>query len=289
MSVPTFQFLNGCVSTSESSRSICSTVSSFRDPLLAGFEDELLNSSFGKSSARTQSSWSNRRGQLCHSHPRHATGNEGSESNIQFPSRYVGASFDSEFSVTSWMSVKTESVPTSREVSEFADRLSKRILYEAVSAAFRDNFPPNLNVSNNARVKKTRTSKCTNLNEYSNKLATSILRTAMSEAENRMVCSDWLEQNKMVTWGEETECLEYSNEETETSDSEGLESDGHGSLTDRKTDGSMSSLEYEDALDLPYQRLEAFAESVASCVMMTSVAVLRREQESHLRVSIDFP
>ena len=285
VSVPTFQLLNGCVSTSESSRSICSTVSSFRDPLLAGFEDELLNSSFGKSSARTQSSWSNRRGQLCHPHVRHVSGNEGSENNIQFPSRYLGASFDSEFSAMSWMSVKTESVPSGHEVSEFADRLSRRIVLEAVSTAFRDNFPPNLNVSNNARMRKTRTSKCKNLNDYSNKLATSILRTAMSEAENRMVCSDWLEQNKMVTWGEETECLEYSNEETETSDSEAVSSENHGSLRDRKTDGSMSSLEYEDALDLPYQRLEAFAESVASCVLTTSVAVLRREEESQMRVS----
>ena len=251
--------------------------------MLAGFEDELLNSSFGRSSAHTQSSWSNRKGQLCH--PRRESGNDTSDNNISFPSRYVGASFDSEFSAVSCMSVKTDSAPANPEVSEFADRLSRRILYEAVSVAFREDFPLNLNVSNNARMKKPRTSRCTNLNEYSNKLATSILRTAMSEAENRMVCSDWLEQNKMVTWGEETECLEYSNEETETSDSECLEIDAHGSLTDRKRDGSMSSLEYEDALDLPYQRLEAFAESVASCVMVTSVAVLKREEESHLRVS----
>lgn len=283
VSVPTFQVLNGCVSTSESSKSVCSTVSSFRDPVLANFEDELLNSSYGKSSARTQSSWSNRRGQVCH--PRRESGNDGS-SRISFPSRYVGASFDSEFSGISWLSVKTDSVTGNQEVSDFADRLSRSILYEAVSAAFRDSFPQNLNV-NAIKPKRMRTSRCINLNDYSNKLATSILKTAMSEAENRMVCSDWLEQNKMVTWGEETECLEYSNDESETSDSDYLESENHRNLGDRGMDSTPSSLEYEDALDLPYQKLEAFAETLASHVMVTSVAVLKREQESHLRVGLE--
>ena len=283
VSVPTFHVLNGCVSTSESSKSVCSTVSSFRDPVLASFEDELLNSSYGKSSARTQSSWSNRKGQLCY--PRRESGND---SDNNFPSRYVGASFDSEFSGISWLSFKSNSITAGpEEVSDFADRLSRRILIEAFNVIFREDFHPSFNVSNSAaRTKRPRTSsRCCNLNEYSNKLATSILRTAMMEAENRMVCSDWLEQNKMVTWGEETECLEYSNEESDTSDSEYPDSDGQLSLTDRGTDGT-SSLEYEDALDLPYQRLEAFAENLASCVMVTSVAVLKREQESQLRVCV---
>ena len=279
VSIPTFQLLNGCVSTSESSKSVCSNVSSFRDPLLAGFEDELLSSSIGKSSAHTQSSWSNKKGQLCY--PGRASGIDNSDNN--FPSRYAGASFDSEFSAASWLSVRSNSGATGPEdISNFADRLSKRILFEVFNVIFREDLQPSLNLSNNAGKHKRRrtSSRCCNLNEYSNKLATSILKAAMLEAENRMVCSDWLEQNKMVTWGKETECLEYSNEESDY-----LDSDGQGSHTDRSSTDRTSSLEYEDALDLPYQKLECFAENLASHVIVTSVSVLKREQESQLRVS----
>ena len=50
------------------------------------------------------------------------------------------------------------------------------------------------------------------------------------------------------------------------------------------TESAHSSGDYEDALDIPYQRLEEFADVLATKVLINSVAISRREHNSNLRV-----
>lgn len=52
------------------------------------------------------------------------------------------------------------------------------------------------------------------------------------------------------------------------------------------SESGQSSVEFEDALDIPYQRLEEFADVLASKVLINSVAITRREYMCSLRVSI---
>ena len=53
----------------------------------------------------------------------------------------------------------------------------------------------------------------------------------------------------------------------------------------KKRDSVTSSSEYEDALDVPYQRIEEFASMLAEQVIMNSLAMSQRERNCALRVS----
>lgn len=50
------------------------------------------------------------------------------------------------------------------------------------------------------------------------------------------------------------------------------------------SESGQSSNDYQDALDIPYQRLEEFADVLASKVLINSVAISRRETVCSLRV-----
>ncbi|WAR27483.1 PARG1-like protein [Mya arenaria] len=109
---------------------------------------------------------------------------------------------------------------------------------------------------------------------YSDLLAKSILASAMVTVE--MVNTDWSEQNRVVTWSDKTECVQYSeaNLEDDVMEKRDMES---------CVDPARCSSEYEDALDIPYQYLEQFADVLASKVLINSVAISRREHLSSLR------
>lgn len=47
-------------------------------------------------------------------------------------------------------------------------------------------------------------------------------------------------------------------------------------------------MEYEDALDIPYQKLEEFADVLASKVLINSVSISRRENICSIRVSLQW-
>jgi hypothetical protein len=52
------------------------------------------------------------------------------------------------------------------------------------------------------------------------------------------------------------------------------------------TESARSSGDYEDALDIPYQRLEEFADVLASKVLINSVAISKRENMCSMRVGV---
>ena len=191
VSVPTLDLLSDCVSTSGSSRSVCSTISSFRDPLLASFEDELLNTNVnrGIGSFRTQISWSKMKGSMCS--PRQ---NESRNKNGYGKQRMNSVSIESELSGTSSKCVSHNSSPVcSEQVSGFADMLARRIVCEALKATV-------CHIPGSSRTEFS-------LEMYGDMLAADILSAAVLLACERY--TDLLEQSKMVTWSDETHCQEY--------------------------------------------------------------------------------
>ena len=198
VSVPALQLTvaGDNVSISGSSHSVCSTISSFRDPLLASFEEELLNSA-DKKSAKTQTSWSRTRGSMCS--PRLGGNSNSSSSRESKKQLGISISMDSE---TSWMSNKSNNTVQSKSVSEYADAMSRRILCEAMTVAFRASSGSGDSDQEDVPIY---------LDLYSSMLALSILKSALQTTE--MLGPDWLDQNKVVTWSEETNCVHYSEDD----------------------------------------------------------------------------
>ncbi|KAL4219892.1 hypothetical protein ACF0H5_020304 [Mactra antiquata] len=267
VSVPPLQLplTSDNVSISGSSHSVCSTISSFRDPLLASFEEELL--SVKPSVAKTQMSWSKMKGSMCS--PRQDRNSNSSSSHDSKKQMGISLSGDSENSGLSWRSSKSNSSPFTLSVSEYADMLSLRIICEALTVACPQDSKLNESVESS---KKTSVS----LDIYSDILAISILGASVQTA--LMANSDWLEQNKMVTWSEVTECVHYSEEDNIENSDLDISRERIPSCSE-----SRSSGEYEDALDIPYQRLEEFADVLATKVLINSVAITKRENMCSLR------
>lgn len=202
VSVPPLQLpvAGDCVSVSGSSHSVCSTMSSFRDPLLASFEEELLN--VKPTGARTQMSWSKMKGSMCS--PRQDRNSNSSSSHESKKQMGVSLSVDSENSALSWRSSKSNLSPFSLTVSEYADVMSLRIICEALTMVCSSDIK-----STEGDIGcKTGT---VSIDLYSDMLALSILGSSVETAV--MLGSDWLEQNKVVTWSDETECVHYSEED----------------------------------------------------------------------------
>jgi hypothetical protein len=198
VSVPALQLTvaGDNVSISGSSHSVCSTISSFRDPLLASFEEELLNSA-DKKSAKTQTSWSRTRGSMCS--PRLGGNSNSSSSRESKKQLGISISMDSE---TSWMSNRSNNAVQSRSVSDFADTLSRRIVCEALTIVYRAS-------SSSGDFDLEDVPLFVDL--YSSMLAVSILKSALQTAD--MLGPDWLDQNRVVTWSEETNCVHYSEDD----------------------------------------------------------------------------
>ncbi|XP_053404652.1 uncharacterized protein LOC123553897 [Mercenaria mercenaria] len=247
-------------SISGSSHSVCSTISSFRDPLLASFEEELINSA-DKKSAKTQTSWSRARGSMCS--PR-LSGNSNSSSSRESKKQLgVSMSMDSE---TSYMSNKSSNA-LPKTVSEYAETLSRRIFCEALTIIYRASSSSGDSDQEEVPIY---------MELYSDMLATSILKSAV---QTQMMGPDWFDQSKVVTWSEETECVHYN----EADNLESPDQDSGRDRTESCSESVRSSGEFEDALDIPYQRLEEFADVLASKVLINSVAISRREYMCSLR------
>ncbi|XP_060606264.1 uncharacterized protein LOC132758593 [Ruditapes philippinarum] len=264
VSVPALQLTvaGDNVSISGSSHSVCSTISSFRDPLLASFEEELLNSA-DKKSAKTQTSWSRTRGSMCS--PRLGGNSNSSSSRESKKQLGISISMDSE---TSWMSNRSNNAVQSRSVSDFADTLSRRIVCEALTVVYRAS-------SSSGDFDLEDVPLFVDL--YSSMLAVSILKSALQTAD--MLGPDWLDQNRVVTWSEETNCVHYSEDDNLDSSDQSSSPERVGSCTE----SARSSGDYEDALDIPYQRLEEFADVLASKVLINSVAISKRENMCSMR------
>ncbi|WAR27440.1 PARG1-like protein [Mya arenaria] len=292
VSIPPLQLLGADqVSISSSSQSVCSTMSSFRDPLLASFEEELINNSLKiTTSAKTVTSWSKMKGSMCSS--RHVginnSANQGgslkSQNNLnnnkvgkrnsqsgkfgQSEERRqitINVSQDSDNRAISWKSVRSSSLYHVPDVTDYADSLSRTIICEALTAVYALSSCKSDTMSDRQMYA---------VDLYSDLLAKSILASAMVTVE--MVNTDWSEQNRVVTWSDKTECVQYSeaNLEDDVTEKRDMES---------CVDPARCSSEYEDALDIPYQYLEQFADVLASKVLINSVAISRREHLSSLR------
>lgn len=221
VAVQPLQLLADGVSVSSSSQSVCSTMSSFRDPLLASFEEELLNSSQKPALAKTQTSWSKMKGLMCsprqggrsnslganlncnavpngeqspgrsrhYSHKTSSVVSAGSRRHSADSRRQITISVSQE-SENSALSFRSGTIPHASDVSNFADTLARRVLCEAITAA----YCPKLDTVDAGRDKVV-------INVYSDLLAQTILADAMVTVE--ILNSDWLEQNKVVTWSDE--------------------------------------------------------------------------------------
>lgn len=231
VAVPSLQLPGDAVSISSSSQSVCSTLSSFRDPLLASFEEELLISSSKPALAKTQTSWSKMKGLISSSRQAgrsnslganlNNSGYQGDYSNSQSRSASRGVpdsrrqSSDSRHQITVSISQESEASGVSyrschvcqsaNSVSDFADSLARRLLCEAITAAYCHTPEPVEAVSHRQAVA---------LNLYADLLAQSILSAAVETVE--LMDTDWLEQNKVVTWSDEVEnvkvCIETNSE-----------------------------------------------------------------------------
>lgn len=203
VSVPPLQLPvpGDAISISSSSQSVCSTMSSFRDPLLASFEEELLTSA-DKKSAKTRTSWSKARGSMCSPRP---SGNSTSSSSREGQKQFgLSMSVDSE---ASGISNRSNNAFLFKTVSDYAEMLSRRIMCEAISVI----YMPALTSEESAEGKSQ-----ISLMIYSDMLATSILQSALLTSE---VMGADIDQNKVVTWSEETKCVHYSDiDSLDTSD-----------------------------------------------------------------------
>lgn len=244
------------ISVTSSSQSVCSTFSSFRDPLLASFEEELLKTN-DKKVLCTRMSWSKMKGSKCS--PRES-GNSNNSSSSQESRKYlnVSASVDSEGSALSGKSSSSNN--QFKSVSSFADLLSTRVICEALTVIRKHVVKSQNNKTESAKY---------SVDIFSDMLAKSVLKLAMTVQELKN--PDLLEQNKMVKWSSENKCLHYSEEEN--MDSSDLDTSRERELSE----SGHESVEFEDALDVPYRRLEEFADVLASKVLVNSVAILRRE------------
>lgn len=265
VSVPPLQLTvaGDAISISSSSHSVCSTISSFRDPLLASFEEELLTSA-DKKSAKTRTSWSKARGSMCS--PRLSCGNSTSSSSREGRKQLgLSMSVDSE---ASGVSYKSNNASYIKSVSDYAEMLSRRITCEALTVIYRSASSSDESDQERAPI---------SLALYSDMLAASILKSALMTSE--VIEIDMTDQNKVVTWSEETKCVHYSDKE----DSDDSDKDTNRERAASLSESCRSSTEYEDALDIPYKRLEEFADVLASKVLINSVAISRREYMCSLR------
>jgi len=223
--VPSLQLLSDAVSVSSSSQSVCSTMSSFRDPLLASFEEELLVNYQKPALAKTQTSWSIKKGLMCS--PRQggrsnslganlntSTVSQGEystnlgrsrSSGFRTPSIVSGGSRrhseDSRRQITisisqdsdnSAVSFKSGMFPFASDVSSFADTLARRVLCESITATCR----PTTETGESDRRHAV-------ISTYSELLSRSIIDNVLELLE--ILNSDWLEQNKVVTWSDKLE------------------------------------------------------------------------------------
>jgi len=245
VSVPPLHLLSvDQISVSSSSQSVCSTMSSFRDPILASFEEELLNSSIksgsstgagasGGGGARTSTSWSNIKGSVCAS--RHVGINnvkEGVNSKSGSVHGYVGGkrhsqsskssqsggrrqitisiSQESDSSAISWKSVRSSSLYHVRDVSDFADSLARTIICESLTTVFTIKHDNKESASDRQIYA---------MDLYSEVLARDIMSAAM--VTFHMVNSDWSDLNKVVTWSDKMECVQYSENNIDDDDTSG--------------------------------------------------------------------
>lgn len=227
VAVPSLQLLGDGVSVSSSSQSVCSTMSSFRDPLLASFEEELLNSTPKQAAAKTQTSWSKMKGLMCsprqggrsnslggnlnscaipycnqgegvgrfagwggrsNSHPGNVTIPIGG---MERRTITVSISQDSE---TSAVSYRSSNVCHTYDLSDFAESLTRRLLSEALTEICCSKLETDDSVTSRRTMA---------VSVYSDLLAQNVLKAVMATLE--MTGSDWLEQNKVVTWSDEVE------------------------------------------------------------------------------------
>ncbi|VDI64122.1 Hypothetical predicted protein, partial [Mytilus galloprovincialis] len=140
--------------------------------------------------------------------------------------------------------------PPLEELSNFAEQLSHNIIAESFQVMFGGALP----------TCQTSTSyKNNNIDSYAEKIAAEIMCQAFSDLKDD---NDWMQRNPIRE----------------------KESEVKG-----EDDSHSQSDEYADALDVPYRRLEEFADVLALNVLQRSINVFRREKESTKRRNIGRP
>lgn len=141
--------------------------------------------------------------------------------------------------------------PPLEELSNFAERLSCNILSECFNVMF-SGAKTTCQIPSKIQKKE-------NVIDYAERIAAEILRDVLFDLKDK---SSW------ITW----QPIIHSE-------------------TEKKGDDEMQSFsdEYADALDVPYKRLEEFADVLALNILQRSINVFKREKESTQRKNIGRP
>lgn len=269
--VPEFVFIDSTnMSTSgSSSRSRQSSISGFKDNILASFEDELLNSSFGRTSSRGSRKRNKKFKQVSIQKNANLENSLDIKDGKYSSKGWRGMSFDSEASGFSWRSFQSSSPSSFEEISDYAERLAQNILEESLKTVFRDQLCPSTTCQSPsiARVKT--------LDEYAADLANSIVLESLLKVAN---------QNRKLSSNSNGNAGDLKNKNNKTRQ-DSTRTDGTSSSgTNHGTRSQSLSDDYTDAFDIPYARIEQFAQNVASDVIKNSAMVFKREKQCELKV-----
>ncbi|KAJ8311230.1 hypothetical protein KUTeg_011216 [Tegillarca granosa] len=268
--VPEFVFMDSTnMSTSgSSSRSRQSSISGFKDNILASFEDELLNSSFGRTSSRGSRKRSKKLKQVSIQKNANLENSLDIKDGKYSSKGWRGMSFDSEASGFSWRSFQSSSPSSFEEISDYAERLAQNILEESLKTVFRDQLCPSTTCHSTSkpRVKS--------LDEYASDLASNIVLECLLKLAN---------QNCKHSSNSSEDAGDLKNKNNDIRQ-DNLRTDGSSSTGKNHGQRSRSlSDEFTDAFDIPYAKIEQFAQNVATDVIKNSAMVFKREKQCELK------
>lgn len=230
-----------------SSQSWHSSISGFKDETLAKFEEELIFACRPKSRGSLKRK---RSGKSSKRFKSKSSEKLFSENKVDTGSVYLqqSRSAESETSGISCYSLSSSTrSPPLEELSNFAEQLSCNIISDCFSAMF-SGAKTTCDITRKIQRKK-------HVSSYADRIAAEILQEVMLKLQDKPQWSPW---------------EPISEKETEI----------------KGDDESQSqSDEFADALDIPYKRLEEYADVLSLDVLQRSINVFRREKESTKRVS----
>lgn len=250
----------------DSSISLVSSFSKIKDSSSCyNLEEDILNTSQGKGSNKRKYKY--KRKSKIRSSSSNSGFSDGRDAGL-FPGKGVnrGKSFDSDVSAVSWVSQisHTGQCPeVGYEYSSFAEQLADRILQESFQTLFRDGDDQLTTGS----LDRNQSAVCRNTDDFADNLASDVINMAFQCLYD------------MHTSGELHLGRNVSMATPQSTQSQGFV----GNRVSRST-----SDEYADAPDVPYMRLEYFADELANRVIKHSVNVYNREIDNQTRVGCTY-
>ena len=239
-------YLVGSSSTSSTTGSRRSSMSGFRDSTLATFESELLNSSLTLSQgAAGPGSPRHRRPKRSHSRESRLWKSESSETEYWFPiPRRVGREFQEQME-------RIHRQYSVDEIEDYADFIATTVFQQAVGVLYRD---------------MEETSQHQDIALFSQNLADQILRQAMIESAKLTTTTTTATTTTTTTADSYyARRLRRRGKPKSVSDSELDFSVSSNDLTARSLEDRLT--DFQDALDVSYDRVEAYAGDLADLVL----------------------